>query len=67
MHAFWNGATEVARWEVLYRRGREAESAASGGIETAIDVGEYLRSVVVVARDREGRELGRSAVTPVVE
>ena len=67
VHAIWNGATEVARWEVLDRRGREVEFAAWNGLDTPIEVGEYLRSVVVVARDRNGRELGRSAVTPVLE
>lgn len=68
VHAVWNGATEVRRWEVLEpsRRGlRPVASAPWGGLDTTIDVGEVLDSVVVVARDRAGREIGRSTVTPV--
>jgi hypothetical protein len=68
VHAVWNGATEVARWEVLEpsaRGPRAVASAAWNGLDTAIEVGEFLHDVVVVARDRGGREIGRSAVTPV--
>jgi hypothetical protein len=68
VHAVWNGATEVARWEVLEpsRRGpRLVGSAEWNGLDTAIPVGEYLHAVVVVAKDHAGREIGRSEVTPV--
>ena len=70
VHAIWNGATEVARWDVLDGAGpqaRRVESAPWNGLDTAITVGEYLHTVVTVARDREGRELGRSEVTGVSE
>jgi Arylsulfotransferase (ASST) len=72
VHAIWNGATEVARWDVVGAGGDEDRddrhriaSAAWNGLDTSIQVGEFRQSVVVVARDRAGRELGRSAVTPV--
>jgi len=70
VHAIWNGATEVVEWDVLDGGGhhaREVQSAAWNGLDTPIAIGEYLRSVVVVARDRHGREIGRSAVTPVAD
>jgi hypothetical protein len=85
VHAIWNGATEVARWEVLdgsaiandrgdgpgAQNGDDHYGAfpvASGpwsGLDTVIPVTAPLSSVVVVARDRAGRLLGRSSVTPV--
>ncbi|HZU85702.1 MAG TPA: arylsulfotransferase family protein [Polyangiaceae bacterium] len=68
VHAVWNGATEVARWEVLDGEaddgGRVVASAPWNGLDTTIEVGRRLRSVVVVARSRFGREIGRSAATP---
>jgi hypothetical protein len=75
VHAIWNGATEVAQWDVLeasthgdgdrYDRHRAVASAQWNGLNTAIQIDEPLRSIVVVARDREGRVIGRSAVTAV--
>ena len=72
VHAVWNGATEVARWDVVAPAGgedrgdgRRVASAPWNGLDTGIQVGEFLQSVVVVARDRAGREVGRSAATPV--
>jgi hypothetical protein len=68
VHAVWNGATEVARWDVLEPSGhglRPVGSAEWNGLDTTIAVGEYLGAVVVVAKDRAGREIGRSAVTAV--
>jgi len=70
VRAIWNGATEVVEWDVLESEGHhahEVQAAAWNGFDTSINVGEYLRSVVVVARDRYGREIGRSAITPVSE
>jgi len=68
VHAIWNGATEVARWDIVAGDGdddsddhRWIASAAWDGLDTALTVGESPHSVVVVARDRDGRELGRSA------
>ena len=71
VHAIWNGATEVARWDVVAGAGEDRDdrhrvaSTPWNGLDTSIQVGEFLQSVVVVARDRAGRELGRSAVTAV--
>jgi hypothetical protein len=66
--AVWNGATEVARWDVLDAAGRRASPVANApwdGYDTAISVDEPLTSVVVVAFDRAGFEIGRSAATSV--
>jgi len=70
VHAIWNGATRVARWDVLDASAgtgdddrRPVASAAWNGLDTAITTGPSLQSVVVVARDREGRRIGQSAVT----
>ncbi|CAA9474503.1 MAG: hypothetical protein AVDCRST_MAG38-1559 [uncultured Solirubrobacteraceae bacterium] len=64
--ASWNGATEVARWEVLAGDSPEALSPAqrlaSTGFETAISLPAAPRYVAVRALDAEGRELGRSRV-----
>jgi hypothetical protein len=77
VHAIWNGATEVARWEVLDADGDDASghadrddrrpvaSADWNGLDTAIQTDAYLRSVVVIARDHAARAIGRSAVTLV--
>jgi hypothetical protein len=67
VEAVWNGATEVARWDVVDASGHRdpVASADWNGLDTTISVGEFLSSVVVVAKDRAGREIGRSAVTPV--
>jgi|HubBroStandDraft_1064217.scaffolds.fasta_scaffold00177_3 hypothetical protein len=69
VHAIWNGATEVARWDIVDAsipapRGWVA-SVAWNGLDTALQVDALLDAVVVVARDRSGREIGRSEVTPV--
>jgi hypothetical protein len=74
VHAVWNGATEVARWEVLDASGRAHDdrddrrrvgSADWNGLDTTIQVDAPLQSVIVVAKDREGRLIGRSDVTAV--
>jgi hypothetical protein len=68
VHAIWNGATEVARWDVVNASRPGLAGVASApwsGLDTTIPVGEFLQNVVVVARDRTGREIGRSVVTPV--
>jgi hypothetical protein len=79
VHAVWNGATEIARWDVIDASGdgddserpferddvRRIASAPWDGLDTAISVDEFASSVVVVARDRFGREIGRSAIAPV--
>jgi hypothetical protein len=68
VHAIWNGATEVARWDVVQggeRGDRLVGSASWNGLDTTIQTEELVESVAVVARDRTGREIGRSGVTPV--
>ena len=70
LHAFWNGATEVARWDVLDGSGPDLRVVASSpwsGLDTSIAVGQSVEAVVVVARDRAGRELGRSVVSSVTQ
>lgn len=79
VHAVWNGATEVVRWDVLDEseaddQGRDGGSrdskhpVASGdwnGLDTTISFGDHPARVAVVARDIRGGEIGRSSVVPV--
>jgi arylsulfotransferase ASST len=68
VHAIWNGATEVARWDVVEagdRDSRRVATASWNGLDTTIQVNEFVPSVAVVARDRAGREIGRSAAVEV--
>jgi hypothetical protein len=76
VHAIWNGATKVAKWKVLdasggQHRGRlgssqkEVATTSWNGLDTAITVPNAPTSIVVVAKDHFGRELGRTAVTAV--
>jgi hypothetical protein len=67
--ASWNGATEVARWEVLAGDDRTALQRVGGrtrtGFETAISVGGRHRYVAVRALDSAGTVLGTSrTITP---
>jgi hypothetical protein len=70
LYASWNGATEVASWEVLAGpepEGLEAvgSSAPREGFETTMTVGTSERYVGVRARDGSGRVLGTSkAIKP---
>ena len=72
VHAIWNGATRVARWDIL-ANGRAGhplsriETAAWDGFDTAVTVPGRLAAVQVIARDEGGRELGRSAVTTIAD
>jgi hypothetical protein len=68
VHAIWNGATRVARWEILgsARAGHALswiDSVEWNGLDTAVTVPGTPATVQVVARDDAGRELGRSDVT----
>jgi hypothetical protein len=67
LYASWNGATEVATWEVLAGPGPErlkpVGSVARHGFETAITVGSAERYVGVQAKDTRGRVLGTSRAT----
>src|SRR5215217_1324300 len=64
VYASWNGATEVATWEVLAGSGPErlepAGSAPRKGFETAITFRTDEPYVAVKAKDRSGRVLGAS-------
>ena len=69
VHASWNGATEVASWQVLAGPGPDAlkplGSARRDGFETAIRVRTGEPYVAVQARGRSGEVLGISrAVKP---
>jgi hypothetical protein len=62
--ASWNGATEVAAWQLLAGRTRAdlqpLQKANRRGFETPVDVPAELRFAAVAALDRHGRVLGRS-------
>ena len=64
LYASWNGATEVASWEVVAGPGiedlRPAGSAPRKGFETAITLRTDQPYVVVRAKDSSGRVLGAS-------
>jgi hypothetical protein len=66
IYASWNGATQLAEWQVL--AGSDAGSLKSvarsrrTGFETAIGVSSSGPFFAVVALDATGRELGRSQV-----
>jgi hypothetical protein len=66
VYASWNGATEVATWEVLAARhqGRLASlgQVPRNGFETAMVVRTSDPYVAVRAKDRSGRVLGTSKV-----
>ena len=68
VYASWNGATEVARWQVLAgspSRLRGVASGARDGFETAITARTRAGRVAVRALDARGRVLGTSrAVRP---
>ena len=70
LYASWNGATEVASWQVLAGDGPDqlgpvGAAAPREGFETAITVEAAEPHVGVQARDRSGRVLGTSrAVKP---
>src|SRR5579862_1045570 len=65
LFASWNGATEVARWQL--EAGREPQSlrhvltAPKLGFETRLELPHGARHVAAVALDANGRPLGRSA------
>jgi len=63
VYASWNGATEVARWQVLAgssSRLRGVASKARDGFETAITARTRAARVAVRALDARGRVLGTS-------
>jgi hypothetical protein len=69
VYASWNGAGNIARWEVLTGPSGDRLVPAGGSrwknLETAIPAIETNRRVQVVAYDEGGAELGRSALVTV--
>jgi hypothetical protein len=65
LYATWNGATEVASWQLM--QGASASNLQSGpvvprtGFETILTPAPQARSAAVVALDRAGAPLGTSA------
>lgn len=64
VHAIWNGATEVAKWNILGSTGGAALSQITAadwnGLDTAVTVTGPLDAVQVVAVDATGATLGSS-------
>jgi Arylsulfotransferase (ASST) len=67
LYASWNGATTLARWQVLSGSSPTQLAAvatvARQGFETAIPLGRASGYVAVAALDASGRRLATSAVT----
>jgi hypothetical protein len=62
VYASWNGATEVARWQVVDAQSGEAlATAGREGFETRIDVTGGATSFAVRALDAKGKVLATSA------
>jgi hypothetical protein len=64
VHAVWTGATEVRSWRVV-AGGRTVATARWNGLDTTITVPGHPAAVTVVALDKRGREIGRSASVTV--
>jgi hypothetical protein len=69
VYTSWNGATEVASWEILAGASagslQSVGSAPRRGFETKITVPGVPRFVVARAKDANGRELSHSHLTKV--
>jgi hypothetical protein len=69
LYASWNGATEVASWQLLEGATpselRPGPTVPRDGFETALSAGLQTRSAAVVALDRAGAPLGRSLAVDV--
>jgi hypothetical protein len=67
VYASWNGATDVARWQLLAGPSRNdlapVAKVAKGGFETAIHASTSKRYLAVRALASSGRVLGTSRVT----
>jgi len=63
-YASWNGATEVASWQ-LVEGGTRTKTVARTGFETRLALAPQTKSVAVTALDRGGRELGTSPTVSV--
>jgi Arylsulfotransferase (ASST) len=68
VYASWNGATEVARWQVLAGATpgslKPIASARRSGFETAVEVNSSASLFAVRALDSRGRALRTSAAVP---
>jgi len=64
VYVSWNGATEVAKWQLLAgpdrRKLRPLRTVRKRGFETAIPLGGEAEWLAVRALDRHGEVLGRS-------
>jgi hypothetical protein len=69
LFASWNGATEVSSWHLLTGETHAALASDStfprSGFETELPVSRASRYAAVVAPDRRGEPLGRSATIAV--
>ena len=69
VYVSWNGATEVADWEVLTGNHkttlRPAARAPRSGFETRIPIARRTSWVAVAALDRDGAVLARSPAVPL--
>jgi hypothetical protein len=63
-YASWNGATEIASWQLIEGAGR-TKTVARTGFETTLDLAAQTKSVAVTALDRAGQELGTSLTVSV--
>jgi hypothetical protein len=63
-YASWNGATEVASWQ-LVEGGARTKTVARTGFETRLDLSPQTKSVTVNALDRAGRTIGTSPTVSV--
>ena len=63
-YASWNGATEVASWQ-LTEGGSLTRIIGRTGFETRLDLSAQTKSVAVTALDRAGRALGTSPTVSV--
>ena len=63
--AFWNGATDVARWRILAGRDpgalRPVDSVAWNGLDTTASVPTHASWVAVAAEDATGQTVATSA------
>ncbi len=68
VYASWNGATKVARWEVLAGQGagslRRVATVRKRSFETRVDLSTAATTFAVRALDSQGRRLGSSASVP---
>jgi hypothetical protein len=68
VYSSWNGATDVARWQVLAGRGAGSLSRVAKvrklSFETRVDLSTSATVFAVRALDSQGRVIGRSAAVP---